>query len=137
MTADILYISSNINVSGTSNFNSILISDNTTLLSSLNVSGFSNLNNLIVNNSTAMLSSLSVGGFTDLNNETNINAPLYISGVNVLETVNAFDTVLSTLHVFRSDNAEAIVNYNTKTNSTEIHNYSGGEIVLDSDGKLK
>ena len=39
VTADNLYISSNINVSGTSNFNNIMISDNTTLSSSLNVSG--------------------------------------------------------------------------------------------------
>ena len=46
ITADNIYIYSNINVSGTSNFNSLTVNNNTTLLSSLNVSGITILNNI-------------------------------------------------------------------------------------------
>jgi hypothetical protein len=138
---DNINVSSKLNVIGPANINDLVVNDNTTLLSSLNVSGIT-----VLNNRTTLLSSLNVSGITNLDNETNVNAILYVSGVNVFETLNAFDTVLSTLNLFRSDNEDALVNYNIDTGSTEIHSY-GSEIIfdttqtlcstkVDSDGKL-
>jgi hypothetical protein len=65
----------------------------TTILSSLNVSGVSNLNN-----KTTILSSLNVSGFT------NINGSLYISGLNVLETLKSYSTSLTFLYGSNSEN---------------------------------
>ena len=123
---DNINVSSKLNVIGPANINDLVVNNNTTLLSSLNVSGFTSLNN-----TTTLLSSLNVSGITNLDNETNVNAMLYVSGVNVLVTLNAFDTVLSTLNLFRSDNEDALVNYNIDTGSTEIHSY-GSEIIFDT-----
>ena len=144
VTAENISVISDLNVSGLSTFNELVIIDNTTLLSSLNVEGFTTLKNnttllssltvdgfTTLNNTTTILSSLNVSGLTTLGNETNVNAVLYVSGINVFETLNAFDTVLSTLNVFRSDNEDAIVTYNVDTSSTEVHSY-GGEIIFDT-----
>jgi hypothetical protein len=108
-----------------------ITSDNVYIYSNLIVSGPSNINTVIVNNNTTLLSSLNVSGFTTLGNETNINASLFISGLNILETLKTHSTTLSTLTKFRSDNDHAIVTYNSGNSSTEIHGY-GGEIIFDT-----
>ena len=109
LTADNATIFSNLNISGYSFLNNVLIKNNTTLLSSLNVSGFTMLNNnttllsslnvsgfTTLKNNTTLLSSLNVSGFTTLN-ATNINGQLNVSGLNVLQTLNNFNTNLTTL----------------------------------------
>jgi hypothetical protein len=53
-----------------------------------NVSGNSILNNMLVNNNSTLLSSLNVSRYTTLNNTTNLNGLLYVSGTNILQTVN-------------------------------------------------
>ena len=101
VTSDNVYIYSNLIVSGTSNLNTLIVNNNTTLLSSLNISGFTILNNnttiisslnvsgfTILNNNTTLLSSLNVSGLTTFGNVTHVNASLFISGLNVLETLN-------------------------------------------------
>ena len=45
ITADNIYILSDLNVSGRSTFNELIVHDNITLLSSLNVEGVTTLNN--------------------------------------------------------------------------------------------
>jgi hypothetical protein len=47
LTADKATIFSNVNVSGYTFLNNVLINDNSTLLSSLNVSGFTTLNKIL------------------------------------------------------------------------------------------
>ncbi len=42
--------------------------------------------------------SLNVSGFTTLNNTTNIHGSLYISGLNVLSTLNSYSTSLTSLY---------------------------------------
>ena len=59
VTAENISVISDLNVSGLSTFNELVIIDNTTLLSSLNVEGFTTLKN-----NTTLLSSLNVDGFT-------------------------------------------------------------------------
>ena len=149
LTADNATIFSNLNISGYSFLNNVLIKNNTTLLSSLNVSGFT-----MLNNNTTLLSSLNVSGFTNLDNTTNINGSFYISGLNVLETLNSFGTSisslnnstsenengivslgssLSTLYNFRSDNEDALMSKASTTFSTLIHGvYPGSEILFDT-----
>jgi len=43
-----------------------LTSDNITVFSNLNISGYSFLNNVLINNNTTLLSSLNVSGFTTI-----------------------------------------------------------------------
>jgi hypothetical protein len=74
-------IFSNLNISGYSNLNELLVNDNATFVTSLNISGFT------TSNKTTILSSLNVSGFTNLDNTTNINRSLYISGLDVLDTL--------------------------------------------------
>ena len=112
ITSDNITILSNLNVSGFSNLNELLVNDNATFSTSLNIGGFATLNN-----KTTLLSSLNVSGFTNLNNTTNKIGSLYISGYNVLQTLNLYGTSLSTLSNFRSDNANALV---TLVNDTTI-----------------
>ena len=98
--------------------------------------------------------SLNVSGFTALNNTTNINGSLYISGLNVLSTLNSYSTSLtslyssteeienvlitlgtglSTLNNFRSDNESALITQESTTFSTLIHGvYPGSEIKFDT-----
>jgi hypothetical protein len=111
LTADNATIFSNLNVSGYSFLNNVLINDNSTLLSSLNVSGFTPFNKnttllsslnvsgvTTLNNNTTLLSSLNVGGITALNNTTNINGQLNVSGLNVLNILNSFGTDITNLN---------------------------------------
>ncbi len=127
ITSDNITIYSDLNVSGFSNLNELLVDNNVTFISSLNISGFTTLNK------TTILSSLNVSGFTDLKNTTNINGSLYISGLNVLETLNSFGTGLSTLNNFRSDNESALITQESTTFSTLIHGvYPGSEIKFDT-----
>ncbi len=88
LTSDNVTIYSSLNVSGNSFLNNVLVNNNSTLLSSLNVSGNSIFNNMLVNNNSTLLSSLNVSGYTTMNNTTNINVLLYVSGTNILQTVN-------------------------------------------------
>jgi hypothetical protein len=74
LTLDNITVFPNLNVSGYSFLNNVLINNNTTLLSSLNVSGFTTLNN-----KTSLLSSLNVSGFTTLNNNTTLLSSLNVS----------------------------------------------------------
>jgi hypothetical protein len=109
ITSDNITVYSNLNVSGFSNLNELLVNNNVTFITSLNVSGFTTLNNTTIvsslnvsgfttlNNNVSLLSSLNVSGFTNLNNTTNINGSLYISGSNILQLLNAYGTNLSTL----------------------------------------
>jgi len=144
ITSDNTTIFSNLNVSGFSNLNELLVNDNATFITSLNISGFTTLNK------TTLLSSLNVSGFTNLDNTTNINGSLYISGLNVLDTLNSYSTSLSilndttsqnqntlitlstglsTLYNFRSDNESALITQESTTFSTLIHGvYPGSEI---------
>ena len=55
-----------------------ITSDNTTIFSNLNVSGFTNLNNIIVVGNTTLLSSLNISGFTTLGNNTTLLSSLNI-----------------------------------------------------------
>jgi len=148
ITSDNITIYSNLNVSGFSNLNELLVDNNVSFISSLNVSGFTTLNK------TTILSSLNVSGFTNLNNTTNINGSLYISGLNVLSTLNSYSTSLtslyssteeienvlitlgtglSTLNNFRSDNESALITQESTTFSTLIHGvYPGSEIKFDT-----
>ena len=64
ITSDNITIYSNLNVSGFSNLNELLVDNNVSFISSLNVSGFTTLNK------TTILSSLNVSGFTTLNKTT-------------------------------------------------------------------
>ena len=70
-----------------------ITSDNTTIFSNLNVSGYSFFNNVLVNNNSTFLSSLNVSGYTTLNNTTNINAQLNVSGINILQTLIIIQTI--------------------------------------------
>jgi hypothetical protein len=138
ITSDNTTIFSNLNVSGFSTLNELLVNDDailneTTILSSLNISGFA-----MLNNKTTFLSSLNVSGFTNLDKATNVNGSLSISGLNVLDTLNSYSTSfsilndttsqnqitlitlgtgISTLCNFRSDNPNALV---TRVNDTTI-----------------
>ncbi len=107
ITSDNITIYSNLNVSGFSNLNELLVDNNVSFISSLNVSDFTTLNK------TTILSSLNVSGFTNLNNTTNINGSLYISGLNVLSTLNSFGTNLSTLNTTISDVENTLVTHGT------------------------
>ena len=82
LTADNATIFSNLNVSGYSFLNNVLINNNTTLLSSLNVSDFTTLNN-----NTTLLSSLNVSGFSTLNNNTTLLSSLNVSGNSTLRSI--------------------------------------------------
>ncbi len=92
ITSDNITIFSSLNVAGFSNLNELQVNDNATFITSLNIGGFTTLNK------TTILSSLNVSGFTNLNNTTNINGSLYISGLNVLDTLNSYSTSLSILN---------------------------------------
>jgi hypothetical protein len=56
-----------------------ITSDNITIYSNLNFSGFSNLNELLVDNNVSFISSLNVSGFTTLNKTTRLSS-LNVSG---------------------------------------------------------
>ena len=107
LTADNATIFSNLNISGYSFLNNVLIKNNTTLLSSLNVSGFT-----MLNNNTTLLSSLNDSGFTTLN-ATNINGQLNVSGLNVLQTLNNFNTNLTTLFDDTINTLQIVNNHTT------------------------
>jgi len=125
ITSDNITIYSNLNVSGFSNLNELLVNNNVTFITSLNVSGFTTLNKTTLisslnvsgfttlNNKTTLLSSLNVSGFTNLNNITNINGSLYISGFNVLETLNSYNTNLSNLFDSNEENKNALITLGT------------------------
>ncbi len=93
-----------------------IASDNLTFNSNLNVSGLTDLNGdisknnitTLLGNQTTLLSSLNVSGSATLDKTTNINGSLYMSGLNVLETLNTHKTGLSTFCNFRSDNPNAM-----------------------------
>ena len=108
LTSDNITVFSNLNISGYSFLNNVLINNNTTLLSSLNVSGFTTLKN-----NTTLLSSLNVSGFTTLNNTTNINASLNVSGINILQTLNNYSTDLSVLSNSNTNIYQTLNNYST------------------------
>jgi hypothetical protein len=57
--------------------------------------------------------SLNVSGFTTLNNTTDIHGSLYISGLNVLSTLNSFGTNLSTLDTTKADVENTLVTHET------------------------
>ena len=63
-----------------------LTSDNITVFSNLNVSGYSFLNNVLINNNTSLLSSLNVSGYTTLNNSVSLLSALNISGRTIIGT---------------------------------------------------
>ena len=118
-----------LNVSGFTRLN-----NTTTLLSSLNVSGLTTLNN-----NTTLLSSLNVSGFTTLN-ATNINGQLNVSGLNVLQTLNNFNTNLTTLFDDTINTLQIVNNHTTDLSrvnslinivdsSTAIH--GGLDIIFD------
>ena len=54
------------------------------------------------------LLSLNVSGYTKLNNTTNINSSLYVSGLNVLQTLNHHTTDISTLFNSNEDVLQAL-----------------------------
>ena len=112
-TSDNTTIYSNLNVSGNTNLNNVIVYGSSEFISSLNVSGFATLSN-----NTTINGTLNVSGFTILSNNTTINGSLYLSGLNVLETLNIHGTGLSTLYNFRSDNQDALV---TKDNADFRH----------------
>ena len=64
-----------------------LTSDNATIFSNLNVSGFSFLNNVLIDNNATLLSSLNVSGFTQLNNNTTLLSSLNVSGFTTLKII--------------------------------------------------
>ncbi len=128
LTSDNTTIYSNLNVSGNTNLNNVIVYGSSEFISSLNVSGFATLSNKTTINGT-----LNVSGFTILSNNTTINGSLYLSGLNVLETLNIHGTGLSTLYNFRSDNQDALVTKDSADFSTLIHGvYPGAEIKFDT-----
>jgi hypothetical protein len=127
-TSDNTTIYSNLNVSGNTNLNNVIVYGSSEFISSLNVSGFATLSN-----NTTINGTLNVSGFTILSNNTTINGSLYLSGLNVLETLNIHGTGLSTLYNFRSDNQDALVTKDSSDFSTLIHGvYPGAEIKFDT-----
>jgi len=127
ITSDNITVYSNLNVSGFSNLNELLVNNNVTFITSLNVSGFTTLNNNV-----SLLSSLNVSGFTNLNNTTNINGSLYISGSNILQLLNAYGTNFSNLNNTISNVQNTLVTHGTslsnlnalitlENNITKIH----------------
>ncbi len=50
------------------------------------------------NNKTALSSSLNVSGRTTSNNTSNVNRPLNISGLNVVNVLNSFGTDITNLN---------------------------------------
>jgi hypothetical protein len=96
-----------LNVSGFSNLNGLLVNDNATFITSLNRSGLATLDK------TAIISSLNVSGFANLDNTTNINGTLYISGLNVLQTLNSYSTNLSILNNTASQNQNTLTTLGT------------------------
>ncbi len=62
-----------------------LTSDNITVFSNLNVSGHSFLNNVLIDNNTTLSSSSNVSGFTTFKNKTTLLSPLHVSGVTTLD----------------------------------------------------
>ena len=124
ITSDNTTIFSNLNVSGLTT-----LSNNTNIYGTLNVSGLTRLAN-----NTSIYGSLNVSGLTVLSNDTNItNGSLYISGVNVLQTLNIHGTGLSTLYNFRSDNPDALITQQASTFSTLIHGvYPESEIKFET-----
>ena len=123
-------LSNNTNIYGTLNVNGLTrLSNNTSVYGTLNVSGLTRLAN-----NTSIYGSLNVSGLTVLSNDTNItNGSLYISGVNVLQTLNIHGTGLSTLYNFRSDNPDALITQQASTFSTLIHGvYPESEIKFET-----
>ena len=108
-----------------------LTADNATIFSNLSISGYSFLNNVLIKNNSTLLSSLNVDGITTLNNTTNINGLLYVSGTNILQTINNNSTNLNNINVFINDSSSGLnitgatnINFNVGTQLTTI-NLSG------------
>ena len=91
ITADNTTIFSNLNVSGATILHNI-----TTLLSSINVGGSANLY------------SLNVSGNTNFNN-VSINSFLYVSGNNILESLEHLNSSVSNLSELRADNIYTMI----------------------------